>query len=232
MRSRAQVSEQQVAAVVVAWLEALGADVYQEVECGSGVADIVAKIRAEIWVVEVKTSLSLALLVQAMDRRQDAHRVVVAAPYTRNMRDVARICESIGVGLLDVRVAERGWSHYGGDFGDPAVIELVHAPRVSHGKARLAEWLKPEHKTHAKAGAVGGGGRWTPFRETCEELRRVVLLEPGISVKAAVEKMRHHYGSNKSAISSLAHWVERGKVAGVRVETVNGRLALQPVESR
>lgn len=33
---RAEVSEQQVAAIVVAWLEALDADVYQEVEVAGG----------------------------------------------------------------------------------------------------------------------------------------------------------------------------------------------------
>lgn len=67
---RATVTEQQVAEIVVAWLESLGADVYQEVECGTGVADIVARIGAELWIVEVKTSLSLALLCQAMERRR------------------------------------------------------------------------------------------------------------------------------------------------------------------
>ena len=33
-------------------------------------------------------SLSLALLVQAYERRRQCHRVYVAAPHTRNARDV------------------------------------------------------------------------------------------------------------------------------------------------
>src|SRR5687767_1484846 len=96
---RAEVTEQQVGAVVVAWLEALGADVYQEVECAGGVADVVARRGAELWVVEVKTSFSIALLFQAMDRRRTAHRVFIAAPYSKNIRDVTAVCEELGIGV-------------------------------------------------------------------------------------------------------------------------------------
>jgi hypothetical protein len=57
-------SEADLAAVVVAWLEVLGGDVYQEVELlPRGIrADIVAKVHAELWIIEVKTSVSLALI--------------------------------------------------------------------------------------------------------------------------------------------------------------------------
>jgi hypothetical protein len=95
-------SESDFAAVVVAWLEALGADVYQEVECGGGVADIVAKLNGEIWIVEVKTGLTLALLLQAMKRRRLAHRVYVAAPYSRTFRESCEVCEEIGIGALEI----------------------------------------------------------------------------------------------------------------------------------
>lgn len=99
-------TEAELAAVVITWLEALGAEVWQEVECGTGVADIVARLGAELWIIETKLSLSLALLVQACERRREAHRVYCAAPYTRTMREFGMLCEELGVGLLDVRVGE------------------------------------------------------------------------------------------------------------------------------
>lgn len=213
------VSEQQVAETVVAYLDALGADVYQEVEVAGGVADIVAKVRAEYWIVEVKTTFSLRLIYQAIDRRRLAHRVFVATPLTRRSR-ASEICDALGIGLWDVTVGDA--------YCSPRIDELLHGRRWNVGQVDLASQLQPEHKTHAKAGAIGAGGRWTPFRQTCEELARIVRLHPGITVKAAVAEIKHHYRSKASAISSLVHWVERGKIDGVRLDRTAPVLALQP----
>lgn len=121
--ARAKVSEQLVAEIVISWLEAYEADVYQEVQVSGGVADIVARVRAELWIVEVKTSLSLALVAQAMDRRRLAHRVFVAAPYSRSMREVEPILRETGIGLLDVSTADcTAW-------GEPRVRERVRSAR-------------------------------------------------------------------------------------------------------
>lgn len=215
---RERYSEQAIAEVVVAWLEALGADVYQEVEVSGGVADIVARVRAEIWIVEVKTSLSLALLTQAVDRRRLAHRVFIAAPHTRNQRDVAAICDELGIGLLDVHPASPYVQVAGHDIGQPAVRIVSDSRRWNTRPVELAARLRPEHKTHAKAGAIGAGGRWTPFRDTCERLARLVRAEPGIALKDAIAKIRHHYRSTASARTSIAHWVQGGKIPGVRLE--------------
>lgn len=95
-------TEAELAAVVVAWLHNSGAEVYQEVEVPGGIADIVARVGAELWIIETKLSLSLALLVQAMDRRRLAHRVYCAAPRTRTSRDFGGVCKELGVGLLEV----------------------------------------------------------------------------------------------------------------------------------
>lgn len=208
---RAVVTEQILGEIVVEYLEALDADVYQEVDVPGGTADIVARVGAEIWIVEIKTSLSLALLTQAMDRRRHAHRVFVAAPHTKNMRDVAAMCEAIGVGLLDVRVTKS--SRY-----EAGVHEVVRSRRWNRRPVALANRLKPEHKTHAKAGAIGAGGRWTPFVDTCEQLAKVVAGRPGIRLKDAIKTIKHHYSSGSSARASLMKWIERGKVPGVRLD--------------
>jgi len=225
-----EASEQKVAAIVVEWLEALGADVYQEVEVAGGVADIVARVHAEIWIIEVKTSCSLALLYQAMERRRLAHRVYMAFPATKRMRGATALCGELGLGLL--RVAA-GYT-FGTHTEDPRVSMEAESRRWNRRPVELAKDLKPEHKTHAKAGAIGAGGRWTPFRETCEELLRTVKAQPGIALKAAIESTKHHYRSNASAKSSLAHWLERGKVPGIetrRSHGTHGTLQLYPSEA-
>lgn len=223
---RAAVSEQAVAEVVVAYLEALGADVYQEVECAGGVADIVARVRSELWIVEVKTAPSLAVLYQALDRRRSAHRVYIATPHVGRSR-ISELCDELGVGMLEVRTGDPGskW-----ETERPRVREVVASRRWNSRPVALAAQLKPEHKTHAKAGAIGGGGRWTPFRDTCEQLARVVRDEPGIMLKAAIDKIKHHYSSGSSARGSLAQWIKAGKVDGVELKpSPAGQPLLYPV---
>lgn len=220
-------NEQSVAELVVAWLERLGADVYEEVTVRGGVADIVARVHAEIWIVEVKTSLSLALVVQAYERRRLCHRVYIAAPYSRNARDVGELCKALGIGLLTVKLGEHGWEQSRYEYGQPKVEQEVDSRRWNKRPVDLASKLQPEHKTHAKAGAIGAGGRWTPWRNTIEQLARIVRATPGIRLKDAVAEISHHYASNSGARASLAKWTRDGVVPGVRIE--NG--ALFPVEA-
>jgi len=229
---RREISEQQVGEVIVAWLEALGADVYQEVECSGGVADVVARVSAELWIVEVKTSFSLALLFQAMERRREAHRVFIAAPYSKNMRDVAAICEELGIGVLEMKLGESEWvgTRYS-EYAQPRVTTRVESRRWNRRPVRLAAGLQPQHKTHAQAGAIGAGGRWTPFRDTCEQLAHAVRREPGITLKAAIDGIKHHYRSASSAKSSMAKWIEGGKVPGVELrKSPAGIIQLYPKE--
>ena len=224
MRKRVHTSEQQVAEVVVTYLEDLGADVYQEVECGTGVADIVAVVAHELWIVEVKTSLSLALLLQAMDRRVDATRVYVAAPHTRHLWDIRDLCDELGLGLLTVRCGnvESTWRE-----DQPDVQMHVPSRRWNRRPSALRARLRPEHKTSAKAGAPGGAGRWTPWRDTCRQLAVLVKAQPGITLKEAIDTIKHHYRSAASARTSLAKWISDGKIDGVRLE--GGRLVLAEV---
>lgn len=225
---RAQVLESALGEIVVAHLRALGADVYEEVEVSGGVADIVARVGAEIWIVEIKTSLSLALVTQAMDRRRLCHRVLIAAPYTRHMREVGGLCREIGIGLWRVTIGAHSKAECSCSIchEQSGVREEVPSRRWNSRPVDLASKLRPEHQTHAKAGSVGAGGRWTPFRATCEHLARIVAGCPGITLKAAIVQTQHHYASAAGARSSLAKWIAERKVPGV--EARNG--ALFPVE--
>jgi hypothetical protein len=88
---------------------------------------------------------------------------------------------------------------------------------------------RPNTKLPAKAGAIGGGGRWTPFRDTCEQLRAVVASAPGITLKEGIAAIRHHYTSMASARGALAARIESGLVPGVRLERDGKAVRLYPV---
>lgn len=218
-------NEQEIAAAVVAHFEGLGCDVYQEVTLWpqGAVADIVVKVNAEVWIIEVKTSLSLALIVQAEERRRWAHRVWIAVPIKRGIRDACRVVKALGLGLMTVTgiVDDRRQCH----------VE-VNAPRLTSKPLPLSKRLCAEHKTHAKAGAVGAAGRWTPFRRTCEAITRIVREQPGITLKMAIEETDHHYASAAGARSSVAHWIERGTIDGVRIDRADGVARLFPAETK
>lgn len=219
--SDSKLTEQRVAEFVIAYLEAAGADVYQEVTCGSGVADIVARVGAELWIIEVKIALSLRLISQAMERRRHAHRVYVASPRTKNMGDVGVLLEELGIGMLEV---SSPW------FGsEPRVRELLESRRFNSRPVALTARLVPEHKTHAKAGAVGAG-RWTPFRNTCEQVARYVRENPGATLKDIVGHVTHHYSSDRVARSSLAKWAQDGVIDGVVARNNDGHIKLYAKE--
>lgn len=213
-------TEEQVAEVVVAWLEARGYEVFQEVELVNGGirADIVAKRGPELTIVETKTSASLALLYQAMERRRFAHRVYVAVPlHARAMREV---CSALGVGLLEVKVPPQ----YEESWNPARCEEVVSSKRWNTKPVKLMSRLRPEHKTAARAGSTTGG-HWSRWRDTCAQLSVVVAREPGLKLKDAVSQIKHHYSSGRVAISTMGAHVREGRVTGVKLE--NG--ALWPV---
>lgn len=216
----AKPTEAEVAAVVVAHLTARGYDVYSEVELRpQGIrADIVARGGPELTIVETKTSGSLALLYQAMERRRFAHRVYVAVPVPAGA--MIEVCKELGIGVLRVRIGpecEQRWSP------DRVDEELV-SRRWNTRSLGLTGRLKPEHKTACAAGSPTGG-HWSRWRDTCAQLARVVQATPGLSVKEAIAATPHHYSSARCAASTMAAHVREGRVPGVRIE----RGALWPV---
>lgn len=213
-------SESEYAAVVVRWLEAHGADVYAEVEVPGGIADIVSVRGPELTIVETKTSWSLSLVAQALDRRRHAHRVYIAAPSSKSNHDVRQLCAELGVGMLKVSLGSPGST-----WDLPRVDEVVESRRWNRRPVALRGKLRPEHKTAAPAGHAGGG-RWTPFRDTCQQIVEIVRAEPGISIKELVDRTRGHYATAASARSAIANWVQVGRIPGVRADHDGRKLRL------
>lgn len=220
-----RMSEESLAASVVAWLADSGWEVYQEVQMkrGPAVADIVAVSGPVAWVVEVKASLSLSVMGQAWAWRPWAHLVSVAAPTTTNWRGrafVEEVARRLGFGVL-------------GLGGEGSVFEWVrpafHRRVVGHPGSALRAALREEHKTFARAGNAKGR-RFTPFAATCRAVRSIVEAEPGISARDLMEKMagRHHYSSPGTARACLIRWADRGIIEGVRLERAGRRLSFHP----
>ena len=203
-------SEAEMARAVVAELQLLGYETYEEVSVGYGGkrADIVAVRGPVIAIVECKTSMSLRLLDQVCEWHGYAHIIIAAVPHCRRGQSVFRLLKSIGAGLWFV-------GQYDG------VREDI-APRLNRSVPsayRLRKSLNEAQRSGAclPAGS-NGGGYWTPFLGTCRAIAETVKAEPGISLREALAKAGHHYSSTKSALSSMPGLIHKGIVVGVRIE--------------
>lgn len=155
-------------------------------------------------VVECKTSLSLKLLDQLMWWRGEANYIVGAYGGGRVGQAASTLCKTQGVGLWFV--------------GFEQVKEEI-SPRLHRRRwGRLKDALRPEQQTQEYAKAGSQGGYWTPFRQTCRDLYRVVEEHPGIELREALRRFNHHYANQTSAMSSLPGLIRKGVVAGVRVD--------------
>jgi len=197
--------EEKLAARVVSWLKAQHWDVYQEVQKVryGPVADIVGSMGDLRWVVECKTTLSLALLEQALMWERQAHFISIAIPHSRSAsrgRAAARrFCDQNGIGMLAVSSCD---------------IKVYTRPAMR----RYAEsWqLHEAQKTYAPAGTASGR-HWTPFAETCDQLRALLRINPGLPLSDALAKIQHHYASESTARATISHYLRKrhGVVKGI-----------------
>ena len=216
-------TEAELAAEVVKWLEGQKYEVYQEVQVGSygRRADIVAVMAGRIWVIETKTTLSMAVIEQAVQWVGKTHWVSVCVPATKRghtARQFAqRVLKRFGVGIISYN-DRQGWRSIQETRGDLCRKILPHLPDLlkAHGE---------EFKGQLPVGSEGGG-YWTPFKHTCNDLTRYVAEHQGCTMKEAIEGITHHYASDKSARGSLAHFIHDGVVEGLVLKHEEGKAKL------
>jgi len=206
-------AETDIAKKIVAHLSLNAWTVYQEVEPqrGGGIADIVAVCGKLVWVVECKTTLSLALLEQAMMWRGHANYISIAVPeskrHSKGDRAAKMFLHHYGIGMFRTRE----WSE------SPSQIS---APKLSRKRTdTIINCLTEQHKTYAEAGN-DKGMRWTPFKNTCHELRRYVAENPGAFLKQAMDNIKHHYSSDSTARASISQLLHDRPdlIPGIRIE--------------
>jgi hypothetical protein len=229
VRPRPKLSEQQLAAGVVSWLESRGWDVYQEVEGAGGRADIVALLGRLCWVIECKLLLGWDVCEQALYHRPGAHMISVATPARRRSMFAHKILETLGIGHIEV---ESAWMGYGDkDRNLFNVAERIRPQLHRHlvESRDMRTKVHPEHKTHAAAGS-NIGGQVTAFKLTAYAVRDYVKEHPGATFKEVLDQVETHYASKGSARAHLSYWIERGKVKGLRLERTGRKMKLFPAE--
>ena len=204
-----KVVETDLADPIRSWFTEQGYEVYQEVCLSGGSCDIVATTSKLTVAVEMKTSLNFDVFAQALRWVGRAHFVYVAVPKAKG-RELAKLfAENLGVGILEVYKQE---------------VKEVVAPRLRRRISDMRRRLKPEQKYVCKAGSVSG--RYTPFKATCFALCNLVLINPGITLKAALARIKTHYRSPKTAMVVLPKMVFKGVIPGLRIEKEGKELRL------
>lgn len=211
--------EAELAARLVAWLQADRWNVYQEVSYRGNLIDIVAERHGYCWCIETKLHFNFEVIEQAMWRRQVSAWSSVAVPTYKKMG--ARLCSYEGIGLLEV--------HPHGSISErqsPQFNRLGHNSRDLKGVS-LIESLRPEQQSQI-AGS-NSGGYWTPFKQTCREVLAYVRTNPGAEAKAVINGVKHHW-ANSSAKATLLASIRKGWIPGVKLVEEGRTLKIYPVE--
>jgi hypothetical protein len=218
-----KVSEVELGEAMVAFLEASGWDVYQEVTLGDYIADIVVVNGPVVGVIEMKTSMTVHVLGQARRWLPYANMIWVATPKMTNPShsDSVWLCKAVGVGFFSVK-------HFSADLGNVVKEEVLPEFYRRTNTATLRALLRPEHKTFAAAGSPNGKV-WTPFKETARDLRNLVAGNPGIKLTEALKRIKHHYKKDSTARSCMAKNILRGYVDGVKLRKEGREFKLYPV---
>ena len=203
--------ETDLAAQVVAYLDNLGFDVYQEVRgpyASDGVADIVGVRGAAVCVVECKMTFGLDVIAQA-ERwwTADYRSVAIPVPTYRRKDSRARhlglrLCEALGIGVIEVPESPS-------EFEEVRQIVAPRLNRRSPGRLHRKWNLDEAQKSFAAAGNADGKA-WSPWRRTQAEVYRVVRERPGLTTREVVAAINHHYTKDSLAMGALIRWTNGG----------------------
>jgi len=215
-------TEKEIAGYVVQWLKYQHWDVWQEIRFnrGSNIHDIVAVRNNLLWVIEVKQALSLTVMAQAY--KSISHFKSIAVPkgnkrhYNKGANFAERVCKAYGIGviLVDPKYMKEYIKHkrendtfhqYG--YWEKMIVKQHLPPSLDRNGHRFMksniDQLKQMPKNFCKAG-TNGGGYWTPYKQTVNEVKHFLEKHPGATIREIVDGLKeHHYASDKSAYANL-----------------------------
>lgn len=134
--------------------------------------------------VEMKKSLNIKVLSQAMDNVSTSHYAYVAVPYRKNLSESWKVLRKLGLGLIVVQNGQARFS--------------LKAPK-SNPKRTLVKNVR-EHHEHTIGGKKTGENP-TAYSYTMDKVRKV-LEEAGkpVDIDYIFERVETHYtGKNKKA---------------------------------
>jgi hypothetical protein len=212
-----------------------GWDCYPEVVLPyGGRADIVAvrpfpfmPHRKCVHIVECKTSWTLSLLEQAIDRMTFANYVTICAP-TAEGKFYWSLCRQYGVGMLRF---ERQYKQFRYSVKLPLRVEPSRstAPRpvrrkqYHHGRGfgfgpdELVASLDEDMKRYTP-GSQSIDGFSSPWRRTMDRAAEFVAANPGCTVKDVLAGCEHHYANDSSAKQGFLVWLQKREDIEVRQE--------------
>jgi hypothetical protein len=192
----ASIKESDLFEPVKNWLEDIGYEVFAEVQAWSGRADIIGRRRPAIAAVELKTSLTMELVEQAVKWRHFCHYIYIAIP--RRTKPVPKFINKIlsenRIGILEV--SRTGSVH---------TIQQARFNRpyqdVRNSRFNWDTILKEEHKTWLEGGSAGGGyvtGYKLMMNRIAAYLRR---QKDWVTIDEILEHCETYYASPKSSLS-------------------------------
>lgn len=195
-------------------------EVFQEVPLMGGYVDVVIKIDKYYHCVECKTSLSLEVIAQALDRKPYCHYASVFVPMAKmsaGKRLAIRIMKQYGIGCYEYNSKRNE-------------VKETLQPKINRRVLdhHLKSTIREEHKTFAQAGSRNVK-RYTSFRATVDELTRYVKNNPGQAFNVIIGAITTHYKTASTAKSCLLGYIRSGVIKGIRIETgEKGKLLLFP----
>lgn len=213
-----KMTEVEIGKLVIPEIQGCGWTVYEEVEVVSGVADIVAEKEGWYWCVELKTSLSLSLLDQAMERQRwgEFNFVSVAHPSKTISHAAHELLRQRGIG--EIRVNQQRTV----TFKEPRFTRI----KRTKNRSQMLQSLE-RYKKVSDAGCPGAL-RWTPFKQTCLYVEKYLRSVGGKAPwKEVMEHVDHHYHGNGY---SLVTAVRSGFVKNIELEKIGGRVYLAIVD--
>lgn len=241
--------EAELGAAVTAYLRDQRWTVYQEVALDGGIADVVATQGQLLAIVELKNAFSLDVIAQARRWLTSAHWTWIAVPRAKDggrpsegRRLGHRLCDDLGVGVFEVSQIgpmdrralasseeDRQFCSFDAETFHANRVRAVAAPRLQRRALATAvrAVLRPGHQTYAAAGERHGR-HWSPFQQTCAEVRIYLKTHGGeAELATVVREIRHHYHGDPSARSHLARWAEEGAIPGISVDRSGRRVVVR-----
>lgn len=178
------------------YMENLGYEVYPEIEVGwNKRADIIGRNSPAICIVEMKTSLSMELLDQAIRWIPYAHYIYIAIPERKKDIPVIvrRVLSQHKIGILEV-------SSYKWQKVHDSLPARFNRPRLN---TNWDKYLTPLHKTWDIQGGAVQGGHLTPYKRTIHHVRNYLARQRDwVYMKDILEHCETHYASPKNSLSN------------------------------
>ncbi|QVK17446.1 hypothetical protein KHQ81_11385 [Mycoplasmatota bacterium] len=175
--------------------------------------DIAAMKDDQLVIVELKTSLTLNLLLQAVKRQRLTDYVFVAIPEsklmkTKKWKDIILLIKRLGLGLIVVRFKEEPYAEV---LIEPMLFDIIKSQKQAKIKRKK---LIKEFNGRSYDLNIGGSSKkkiMTAYKEQSLYIACCIHLLGPLSPKKLKELGSHSKKTNSILIKNFNHWFYRVK---------------------